>query len=93
MAERLLILGGTSDAARLAERAVEMFGDRLQVISSLAGRLGATPVLPGEVRIGGFGGVAGLVDALRELHIDLVVDATHPFASVISAHAAAACAT
>jgi precorrin-6A/cobalt-precorrin-6A reductase len=62
----------------------------LEVISSLAGRTRA-PTLPvGEVRIGGFGGVAGLVGYLRAEAIEAVVDATHPFAATITANAAAA---
>ncbi|BBZ26664.1 hypothetical protein MMAD_09590 [Mycolicibacterium madagascariense] len=43
----------------------------------------------GPVRVGGFGGVAGLRAALADF--DAVVDATHPFAATISANAAAAC--
>jgi precorrin-6A/cobalt-precorrin-6A reductase len=45
----------------------------------------------GEVRIGGFGGVDGLRNWLRENVVDAVVDATHPFAATITANAAAAC--
>jgi precorrin-6A/cobalt-precorrin-6A reductase len=61
------------------------------VVSSLAGRV-PDPALPvGEVRIGGFGGVDGLVRWLRDEHIDAVVDATHPFAARITANGAAAC--
>jgi precorrin-6A/cobalt-precorrin-6A reductase len=61
-----------------------------RVISSLAGRT-RKPVLPaGELRIGGFGGIKGLVDYLRAERVDVLVDATHPFAERISANAAAA---
>jgi precorrin-6A/cobalt-precorrin-6A reductase len=86
----VLVLGGTGEARSLAQRLV---ADGVPVLSSLAGRV-ARPRLPvGDVRIGGFGGPAGL-----RLHLDAaghhaVVDATHPFAARISAHAAAACAT
>lgn len=83
---RLLLLGGTSEARALAARLV---GAGVDVTSSLAGRV-ASPRLPvGAVRIGGFGGVAGLREALAEY--DAVVDATHPFSAQMSAHAAAAC--
>ena len=83
---RLLLLGGTSEARELAALLVEAGVD---VTSSLAGRV-ARPRLPvGRVRIGGFGGVAGLRDALADF--DAVVDATHPFALGMSANAAAAC--
>ncbi|MCF7549731.1 cobalt-precorrin-6A reductase [Pseudonocardia sp. WMMC193] len=81
----VLILGGTSDARRVAEL---LPGS----ISSLAGRV-RQPMLPaGEVRIGGFGGVAGLAAYLRSAGITAVVDATHPFAAQMTAHAAQACA-
>ncbi len=84
---RLLLLGGTSEARELAGRLVEAGVD---VMSSLAGRV-AEPRLPaGPVRIGGFGGVEGLRSALADY--DAVVDATHPFALGMSAHAVAACA-
>lgn len=91
MAERrLLILGGTGEAAALAARAALV--PRLRVITSLAGRTSA-PIAPkGELRRGGFGGADGLAAYLRDAAIDIVVDATHPFAAAISRHAAEACA-
>ncbi|MDN4172626.1 cobalt-precorrin-6A reductase [Nocardioides sp. SOB77] len=83
---RVLLLGGTAEARELARLLVDAGVD---VTSSLAGRV-ARPRLPvGRVRIGGFGGVAGLRADLASY--DLVVDATHPFARGISANAAAAC--
>lgn len=42
------------------------------------------------MRVGGFGGVDGLREWLRTNEIGALVDATHPFAGVISANAAAA---
>ena len=89
---RLLILGGTGEARILAEGAAAAYPGRLDVVSSLAGRLSQPPVLPGSVRVGGFGGPAGLARYLAAESIDMVVDATHPFAQVISANAAEACA-
>ncbi|MFE3543187.1 cobalt-precorrin-6A reductase [Nocardia sp. NPDC059177] len=85
---RVLILGGTGEARELARIAS---GERgLDIVSSLAGRV-ANPRLPvGPVRVGGFGGVEGLRTWLRENAIDAVVDATHPFAAQVSAHAATA---
>lgn len=88
---RLLILGGTAEAAELAHRAHLRFGPRLDVITSLAGRLTATPSLPGRMRRGSFGGADGLARFLADAAIDVVIDATHPFAAQISAHAALAC--
>lgn len=83
---RVLVLGGTSEARELAALLVDR---GLDVTTSLAGRV-AQPRLPvGKVRIGGFGGVEGLRAALGEY--DVVVDATHPFATGMSANAAAAC--
>src|SRR5690606_41158575 len=83
---RVLLLGGTAEARDLAQLLVEA---RVDVTSSLAGRV-ARPRLPvGPVRIGGFGGVAGLPTALADY--DLVVDATHPFARGMSANAIEAC--
>ena len=87
---RVLLLGGTSEARELAALLV---GDGFDVVSSLAGRV-ARPRLPeGPVRVGGFGGVAGLVDYLWRERTTLVVDATHPFSERMSAHAAQACAS
>jgi precorrin-6A/cobalt-precorrin-6A reductase len=86
---RILILGGTAEAVALAEACVARPG--LEVISSLAGRTRTPALPPGEVRSGGFGGVAGLAKFLRERAIDRAVDATHPFAAQIGAHAEEAC--
>lgn len=80
------MLGGTAEARQLAAALV---ADGLDVETSLAGRVAAPRLPVGRVRIGGFGGVAGLAAHLR--HVDVVVDATHPFAAGISANAAAAC--
>nr|WP_204262206.1 cobalt-precorrin-6A reductase [Blastococcus saxobsidens] len=80
-------MGGTGEARRLATALV---ADGVDVLSSLAGRV-ADPLLPpGEVRIGGFGGAAGLAAWLRAHPVDAVVDATHPFATAMTASAAAA---
>lgn len=90
-ANRLLILGGTREAADLARGVHGGLGHRVDVITSLAGRLPPSQKLPGRVRIGGFGGARALADYLRSERIGLVVDATHPFAATISTNAAAAC--
>jgi precorrin-6A/cobalt-precorrin-6A reductase len=80
---RVLILGGTAEARTLAALALEHFGDRLDVITSLAGRTSAPADIPGAVRRGGFGGADGLAAYLAAERIDALVDATHPFAAVI----------
>ena len=85
---RLLLLGGTGEARALAAR----LHPHADIVSSLAGRV-PDPALPvGPVRVGGFGGTEGLRDWLLDNGITAVVDATHPFAATITAHAAAACA-
>lgn len=88
----LLIFGGTAEAAALAAAALERFAGRLDVTTSLAGRTAHPAPLPGRLRIGGFGGAAGLAAHLGADHVDLVVDATHPFAARISAQVVEACA-
>ena len=89
---RLLILGGTSEAARLAEAAQSQFGRELSVTTSLAGTTRTPRSIAGRVRVGGFGGVVGLAAWLRANNTDFVIDATHPFAAQISANARQACA-
>lgn len=85
---RVLILGGTTEGRALARACAAHPG--LDVVTSLAGRTSAPLPIPGEVRTGGFGGVPGLVSYLREWRIDALVDATHPFAATMTAHAVAA---
>jgi precorrin-6A/cobalt-precorrin-6A reductase len=86
----ILILGGTVEAAGLARA---LAGDTgVAAITSLAGRTRSPAALPGELRVGGFGGPEALADYLRIEAIDFVVDATHPFAARISQNAARACA-
>ena len=68
-------------AERLAAR------PNLAVILSLAGRTAKPAPQPVPVRIGGFGGVPGLLEELARERIDVVIDATHPYAATISVHA------
>jgi precorrin-6A/cobalt-precorrin-6A reductase len=84
---RVLILGGTGEARELADRLVTMGH---AVTTSLAGRT-RDPVLPkGDIRVGKFGGVPGLVGYLRAARIEALVDATHPYAELMSVNAVAA---
>lgn len=88
--KHILILGGTTEGRQLA--AALAAEPSVRVTSSLAGRV-AEPRLPaGEVRVGGFGGAAGLAARLREQQVHTLIDATHPFAQVISRNAAEAAA-
>ena len=88
MPKRLLILGGTGEARKLADR---LLADGHDVTSSLAGVTSKPAVPVGKVVSGGFGGVEGLVEFLKAEAIDLVVDATHPYAAVIGRSAVEAC--
>lgn len=89
MAIRALILGGTTEAVRLADACAAF--PELEIITSLAGRTRAPAMPPGAVRIGGFGGADGLERYLRAQAIDRLVDATHPFAVRIGRNALQAC--
>lgn len=91
MAKRLLILGGTTEATALARATIARFGDNVTVTTSLAGRTERPGPIPGQVRIGGFGGSIGLAAYLQEHAIDYLIDATHPFAAAMSAEARVAC--
>jgi precorrin-6A/cobalt-precorrin-6A reductase len=86
--KRILILGGTTEARLLANRLAARAD--LAVTLSLAGRTTAPPPQPVPMRIGGFGGAEGLAAYLRAEAIDLLIDATHPYAVHISANAAKA---
>jgi precorrin-6A/cobalt-precorrin-6A reductase len=83
--ERILILGGTGEARALADALAQRPG--IEVITSLAGRTVAPRLPKGELRVGGFGGGTGLAAYIVQKGIDAVIDATHPYAAVISRHA------
>jgi precorrin-6A/cobalt-precorrin-6A reductase len=79
--KRVLLLGGTGDALRIARQLGH------EDVYSLAG-LGKVPDdLPCAVRVGGFGGGEGMARYIADERIDLVIDATHPYAAQISANA------
>ena len=86
--EKILILGGTREAAALAR---DLTAQGLDVTTSLAGRTREPAPVVGKVRIGGFGGPDGLAAYLKEERVTRVIDATHPFAKTISANAVKAC--
>jgi precorrin-6A/cobalt-precorrin-6A reductase len=85
---RILILGGTTEARLLAERLAARAD--LAVTVSLAGRTAAPAAQRVPVRVGGFGGAEGLAEYLAAERVDALIDATHPYAAVISANAAEA---
>jgi precorrin-6A/cobalt-precorrin-6A reductase len=86
---RALILGGTSDAGRLADA---IAGAGIPAIYSYAGRTQDPAAQSLPTRIGGFGGASGLADFIQRERITHVIDATHPFAAEMSRHALTACA-
>ncbi|MGR3886961.1 cobalt-precorrin-6A reductase [Pseudomonas sp. 1152_12] len=82
--KRILLLGGVTEALAIART----LGP--EHIYSLAG-VGRVPAdLTCHVRVGGYGGVEGLAQFVRDEHISLILDATHPYAAQISRNAALA---
>jgi precorrin-6A/cobalt-precorrin-6A reductase len=80
----VLVLGGTSEATELT-RQLTSKGHR--AILSFAGRTNPVDLPTGPKRIGGFGGVSGLVGELQRDGYELLVDATHPFATTMAHNA------
>jgi precorrin-6A/cobalt-precorrin-6A reductase len=79
--KRLLLLGGVTEALAVAR----CLGP--QHVYSLAG-VGRVPTdLSCQVRVGGYGGAEGLAQFIRDEKIDLLLDATHPYAAQISLNA------
>ncbi|WP_319531117.1 precorrin-6A/cobalt-precorrin-6A reductase [uncultured Cohaesibacter sp.] len=93
----VLVLGGTPEARQIVKFLIGR--TPLKTIISLAGVLGndAKQVLRQQVelmaadrlayRLGGFGGIDGLVNYLDTTQVSAVIDATHAFARQISANA------
>jgi precorrin-6A/cobalt-precorrin-6A reductase len=96
--KRVLILGGTGEAAELTTKieqipgveAIASFAGRTEQINRVSLKNSVAPNPPVATRIGGFGGVNGLIDYLRSQQINFIIDATHPFAAQISFNAAQA---
>lgn len=86
---RILLLGGTTEASLMA---LALARAGLDAVFSYAGRTDSPALQPLPTRVGGFGGVPGLVDWLRDHRISHVIDATHPFAAQMSRNAIMACA-
>lgn len=88
---KILILGGTGEARLLAEKAVARFGDKLEIITSQAGVTRSPKPVAGRLVRGGFGGISGLQDFIEREQIEILIDATHAYASTISDNAYIAC--
>ncbi len=87
---RVLLLGGSTEASALAKLLAQ--DGRFEATLSLAGRTASPRAQPVATRTGGFGGVEGLARYLRRERIDVLVDATHPFAAQMSRNAIEAAA-
>jgi precorrin-6A/cobalt-precorrin-6A reductase len=85
----LLILGGTTEATALATACAAR---GLPATLSYAGRTAKPAAQAVPVRVGGFGGAAGLAAWMAAAGVTHLVDATHPFAARISANAVVAAA-
>src|SRR5204862_7834908 len=85
MTHKILLLGGTTEARELA--ALLAARDDLTAVYSLAGRTASPVAVAIALRTGGFGGVVGLAEYLATNHIDVLIDATHPYAAQMSLHA------
>ncbi|MBX5472770.1 MAG: cobalt-precorrin-6A reductase [Acetobacteraceae bacterium] len=85
---KVLILGGSAEASALARELAD--DPRYHATLSLAGRTRLPALPPIAYRIGGFGGVSGLIAYLQNASMDAIIDATHPFAHRISSNAIAA---
>ena len=87
---RVLILGGTGEGLALGRALAD--DPRFETTYSVAGRTTSPILPPTATRTGGFGGAEGLQFYLEGREIDLIIDATHPFAAQMSANAAEAAA-
>jgi len=88
MRQRVLLLAGSSEAREIA--ALLAMDNGFDVTASFAGVTRLPAKLPVKTRSGGFGGVAGLCDYLRDTGTDTLIDATHPFALNMTVSAAKA---
>lgn len=86
---RVLLLGGTTEASAMAKTLAEA---EIDAVFSYAGRTKTPLMQPLPQRVGGFGGVEGLMGYLGLEEITHVIDATHPFAAQMSLNAFEACA-
>jgi precorrin-6A/cobalt-precorrin-6A reductase len=85
MRRHILILGGTTEARQLGETLASRA--EIAVTLSLAGVTRNPHAQAVPTRRGGFGGTEGLVRYLRNNEVVALIDATHPYAATMSAHA------
>lgn len=77
--KKILLLGGTTEAREISEVLAKCANS--EAVMSLAGATSIPGAYPLPLRIGGFGGAEGLSRYLVENQIDLLVNATHPYAN------------
>ena len=85
---KALVLAGTAEARAVISVLANDPG--FDVEASLAGATTMPAALPVPVHSGGFGGAEGLAAFCKDRQIKLILDVTHPFATIISSNAAAA---
>lgn len=83
--QRILVLAGTTEARQLCEQLANI--PQLDVLASFAKPLEKSQQYPTPIRSGGFGGLKGLVQFIKDNGIDIIADATHPFASRMTQNA------
>ncbi|MGR3661549.1 MAG: cobalt-precorrin-6A reductase [Paracoccaceae bacterium] len=81
----ILLLAGTNGAREIADGLAQA---NIPAIASLAGATRDPAILAIPTRSGGFGGASGFTDYLKVAQITAIIDATHAFASRISARTA-----
>lgn len=86
---KVLLLAGTSEAADIARHLLR--NDRITATASLAGATRAPKDLGLPMRVGGFGGAEEFAAYLKDENVDIVIDATHPFASRMTHRTARIC--
>lgn len=80
--KRALVLGGTTEAREVSSGLVSMDWSVTLALKGLTSRPGVPEGV--TLRSGSFGGPKGLADYLKDEKIDLLIDATHPFAANMS---------
>ena len=81
---KILVLAGTEDARKLCTELIKIFEVHVTASFRTSPTLANYPV---SIRTGGFGGIDGLVDHIQSNSVDLLIDATHPFASSMKQNA------
>lgn len=84
----VLVLAGTSEGKEIATSLATL---GIKAVASLAGATRSPKSLDLPTRVGGFGGEDGFLAFLKDEKITAVIDATHPFAAIITERTARIC--